>query len=71
MGGGGGGTAVAGLGRGERGTASAAAAMAGLAATARPLGGYQVKPRYPERAQDRCPRRYLAKSQSAGKWTRR
>ena len=47
MGGGGGGTAVAGLGRGETGDGFGGG---GLAATARPLGGYQVKPRYPEAA---------------------
>ena len=47
VGGGGGGTAVAGLGRGETGDGFGGV---GLAATARPLGGYQVKPRYPEAA---------------------
>ena len=47
VGGGGGGTAVAGLGRGETGDGFGGG---GLAATARPLGGYQVKPRYPEAA---------------------
>jgi periplasmic protein TonB len=47
MGGGGGGTAVAGLGRGDKGDGFGGG---GLAATARPLGGYQVKPRYPEAA---------------------
>ena len=48
MGGGGGGTAVAGLGRGDKGDGFGGGD--GLAATARPLGGYQVKPRYPESA---------------------
>jgi protein TonB len=47
VGGGGGGTAVTGLGRGETGDGFGGG---GLAATARPLGGYQVKPRYPEAA---------------------
>ncbi|HEX2261366.1 MAG TPA: TonB family protein [Candidatus Binatia bacterium] len=51
MGGGGGGTAVAGLGRGEKGDGFGGGGNGdGLAATARPLGGYQVKPRYPESA---------------------
>jgi len=50
MGGGGGGTAVAGLGRGEKGDGFGGGNGDGLAATARPLGGYQVKPRYPESA---------------------
>ena len=51
MGGGGGGTAVAGLGRGDKGDGSGGGGNGdGLAATARPLGGYQVKPRYPESA---------------------
>ncbi|HSE88763.1 MAG TPA: energy transducer TonB [Candidatus Binatia bacterium] len=51
MGGGGGGTAVAGLGRGEKGEGFGGGGNGdGLAATARPLGGYQVKPRYPESA---------------------
>jgi protein TonB len=49
MGGGGGGTAVAGLGRGDKGDGFGGNGD-GLAATARPLGGYQVKPRYPESA---------------------
>jgi TonB family protein len=51
MGGGGGSTAVAGLGRGEKGDGFGGGGNGdGLAATARPLGGYQVKPRYPESA---------------------
>jgi periplasmic protein TonB len=51
MGGGGGGTAVAGLGRGDKGDGFGGGGNGdGLAATARPLGGYQVKPRYPESA---------------------
>ncbi|HEY7316594.1 MAG TPA: energy transducer TonB [Candidatus Binatia bacterium] len=51
MGGGGGGTAVAGLGRGDKGDGFGGGGNgSGLSATARPLGGYQVKPRYPETA---------------------
>lgn len=51
MGGGGGGTAVAGLGRGDKGDGFGGGGNGdGLTATARPLGGYQVKPRYPESA---------------------
>jgi TonB family protein len=51
MGGGGGGTANAGLGRGDKGDGFGGGGNGdGLAATARPLGGYQVKPRYPESA---------------------
>ena len=50
VGGGGGGTAVAGLGRGDKGDGFGGGNGDGLAATARPLGGYQVKPRYPEAA---------------------
>jgi protein TonB len=51
MSGGGGGTAVAGLGRGEKGDGFGGGGNGnGLAAVARPLGGYQVKPRYPESA---------------------
>jgi TonB family protein len=51
VGGGGGGTAVAGLGRGEKGDGFGGGGNGdGLAATARPLGGYQVKPSYPESA---------------------
>ena len=51
MGGGGGGTAVAGLGRGDKGDGFGGGGNGdGLSATARPLGGYQVKPRYPEAA---------------------
>lgn len=49
MGGGGGGTADTGLGRGEKGDGFGGGGE-GLAALARPLGGYQVKPRYPESA---------------------
>ena len=45
--GGGGGKGTAGLGRGTKATAPAVSALSGLA---RPLGGYQVKPRYPESA---------------------
>jgi periplasmic protein TonB len=49
--GGGGGTANAGLGRGEKGDGFGGGGNGdGLAALARPLGGYQVKPRYPEAA---------------------
>jgi periplasmic protein TonB len=49
--GGGGGTAVAGLGRGDKGDGFGGGGNGdGRAATARPLGGYQVKPRYPESA---------------------
>ncbi|HEY6365946.1 MAG TPA: TonB family protein [Candidatus Binatia bacterium] len=51
MGGGGGGTANAGLGRGDKGDGFGGGGNGdGLAALARPLGGYQVKPRYPEAA---------------------
>ncbi|HXV82022.1 MAG TPA: energy transducer TonB [Candidatus Binatia bacterium] len=51
MGGGGGGTADTGLGRGEKGDGFGGGGSGeGLAALARPLGGYQVKPRYPESA---------------------
>ena len=45
--GGGGGTGNAGLGRGAKGDGTGGE---GLASVARPLGGYQVKPRYPESA---------------------
>ena len=45
--GGGGGKGTAGLGRGAQGDGSGGDALSG---TARPLGGYQVKPRYPESA---------------------
>jgi protein TonB len=49
--GGGGGTADAGLGRGDKGDGFGGGGNGdGLAALARPLGGYQVKPRYPEAA---------------------
>jgi len=47
----GGGTAIAGLGRSEKGDGFGGGGNGdGLAALARPLGGYQVKPRYPEAA---------------------
>ena len=45
--GGGGGKGTAGLGRGAQGDGTGGDALSG---TARPLGGYQVKPRYPESA---------------------
>jgi protein TonB len=45
--GGGGGTGNAGLGRGAKGDGTGGDA---LSSVARPLGGYQVKPRYPESA---------------------
>jgi protein TonB len=47
---GGGGTANAGLGRGEKGDGSGRGGGESITQTARPLGGYQVKPRYPESA---------------------
>ena len=47
--GGGGGTGNAGLGRGAKGDGTGRSGEA-LSNTARPLGGYQVKPRYPESA---------------------
>jgi protein TonB len=51
MGGGGGGTANAGLGRSDKGDGFGGGGNGdGLANLARPLGGYQVKPRYPEAA---------------------
>jgi len=51
MGGGGGGTTNAGLGRGDKGDGFGGGGNGDwLAALARPLGGYQVKPRYPEAA---------------------
>jgi TonB family protein len=51
MSGGGGGTADTGLGRGEKGEGFGGGGNGdGLAPFARPLGGYQVKPRYPESA---------------------
>jgi protein TonB len=51
IGGGGSGTADAGLGRGNKGDGFGGGGNSdGLAALARPLGGYQVKPRYPEAA---------------------
>lgn len=52
-GGGGGGTGVAGRGRGNKGDGTGGGGVGSGAATsgtARPLGGYQVKPRYPESA---------------------
>lgn len=54
IGGGGGGQGVAGLGKGKRGDGSGGGGIGegpsqGLA-FARPLGGYQVKPRYPDSA---------------------
>lgn len=50
--GGGGGTGTAGLGRGAKGEGAGGGAGSGeaLSGLARPLGGYQVKPRYPESA---------------------
>ena len=50
--GGGGGTGAAGLGRGAKGDGTGGGAGSGeaLSGLARPLGGYQVKPRYPESA---------------------
>jgi periplasmic protein TonB len=50
--GGGGGTGTAGLGRGAKGDGSGGGTGSGeaLSGLARPLGGYQVKPRYPESA---------------------
>jgi TonB family protein len=50
--GGGGGTGTAGLGRGGKGDGTGGGGVGGDAAAgvARPLGGYQVKPRYPESA---------------------
>src|SRR6185437_4946254 len=47
--GGGGGTGNAGLGRGAKGDGTGGSGEA-LSSVARPLGGYQVKPRYPESA---------------------
>lgn len=50
--GGGGGKGTAGLGRGDQGDGTGGGAGSGeaLSGLARPLGGYQVKPRYPESA---------------------
>lgn len=50
--GGGGGTGDSGLGRGGKGDGTSGGGASGeaLAGLARPLGGYQVKPRYPEAA---------------------
>jgi TonB family protein len=52
LGGGGGGTGTAGLGRGAKGDGTGGGGIGGDAGSgmARPLGGYQVKPRYPESA---------------------
>ena len=50
--GGGGGRGASGLGRGSKGdgTGGGVGSDEALSGLARPLGGYQVKPRYPERA---------------------
>ncbi|HVO93557.1 MAG TPA: energy transducer TonB [Terriglobales bacterium] len=48
--GGGGGTGTAGLGRGAKGDGGGTGSGEALSGLARPLGGYQVKPRYPESA---------------------
>jgi TonB family protein len=50
--GGGGGTGAAGLGRGANGDGTGGGGVGGdaVSGVARPLGGYQVKPRYPESA---------------------
>jgi len=50
--GGGGGTGISGLGRGAKGDGSGGGTGSGeaLSGLARPLGGYQIKPRYPESA---------------------
>ena len=50
--GGGGGTGTSGLGRGAKGDGTGGGTGSGeaLSGLARPLGGYQVKPRYPESA---------------------
>ncbi|HKY08838.1 MAG TPA: energy transducer TonB, partial [Candidatus Binatia bacterium] len=50
--GGGGGTGTSGLGRGAKGDGTGGGSGSGeaLSGLARPLGGYQVKPRYPESA---------------------
>ena len=50
--GGGGGKGTTGLGRGAKGDGTGGGVGSGeaLSGTARPLGGYQVKPRYPESA---------------------
>jgi protein TonB len=50
--GGGGGKGTSGLGRGAKGDGTGGGVGSGeaLSGTARPLGGYQVKPRYPESA---------------------
>lgn len=50
VGGGGGGKSVAGLGRGERGNGSGGGGFGNGFGLARPLGGYQIKPRYPDSA---------------------
>lgn len=48
--GGGSGTSALGLGRGAKGDGGGAGSGEALSGLARPLGGYQVKPRYPESA---------------------
>lgn len=50
--GGGGGQGTSGLGRGSKGDGTGGGGMGGeaLSGLARPLGGYQIKPRYPESA---------------------
>jgi len=48
--GGGGGTGSAGLGRGAKGDGTGGGSGEPLSSVARPVGGYQVKPRYPESA---------------------
>jgi TonB family protein len=52
LGGGGGGSGTSGLGRGAKGDGTGGGGVGGDATSgmARPLGGYQVKPRYPESA---------------------
>ena len=51
VGGGGGGQGIAGLGRGTKGDGSGGGGSGdGFGHLARPLGGYQVKPRYPDSA---------------------
>lgn len=51
VGGGGGGQGIAGLGRGIKGNGSGGGGIGdGFGYLARPLGGYQVKPRYPDSA---------------------
>ena len=48
--GGGGGRGTSGLGRGAKGDGTGGGSGEALSGLARPLGGYQVKPRYPESA---------------------